>query len=150
MITRATDKAERGGSPSVETALIVSAFGLLIVFAIAGGRLVAAEAAADHAARAAARAASLQRDPSTADSLARSTADASLTEQGLRCGQLDVIVDTSGFAASLGTASSVTATIRCAVDWGDLGLPAEGGPVVESVAVSTLDRWRERGASDGS
>lgn len=135
---------ERGGSASVEAAVLTVVFGLLIAFAIAGGRLVTAEAATDHAARAAARAASLQRDPDAALALARTAADSSLAEQHLRCGRLDVAVDTGSFAAPLGTPASVTATVRCAVDWSDLGLPAAGGPVVESVAVSALDRWRER------
>ena len=40
-----------------------SGIGLLIMFAVAGGRLVTAEAAVDQSARAAARAASLQREP---------------------------------------------------------------------------------------
>ncbi|MER7433691.1 TadE/TadG family type IV pilus assembly protein [Pseudonocardia alni] len=135
---------ERGGSPSVEAAILAVVFGLLIAFAIAGGRLVAAEAAADHAARAAARAASLQRDPAAATAFARTTADASLAEQGLRCAQLDVDLDTSQFSAPPGTPASVTASVRCAVDWAELGLPASGGPVIESVAASPLDRWRER------
>lgn len=139
------EDAEQGGSPSVETAVLTVVVGLLIAFAIAGGRLVAAEAAGDHAARAAARAASLQRDASTAAVVARSTADGSLAEQGLHCARLDVDLDTADFAAPLGTPASVTATVRCAVDWADLGLPTDGGPAVEAVAVSPLDRWRERG-----
>ena len=135
---------ERGGSASVEAGVLVVVFGLLIAFAIAGGRLVSAEAATDHAARAAARSASLQRVPEAATAAARAAADSSLAQQDLRCKQLDVGVDIGGFAAPLGTRASVTATVRCTVEWDDLGLPTSGTVIVESVAVSPLDQYRER------
>lgn len=125
--------------------MLVAVLGLLIGFAIAGGRLVAAEAAADHAARSAARVASLQRDSVTAVTSARTTADESLVEQGLHCADLQVDVDASGYDVPLGTSGSVTATVLCVLVWSDLGLPAgNDGPVVESTAVSPVDRWRER------
>lgn len=136
--------SERGGSPSVEAAVLAAVLGLLITFAIAGGRLVSAEAAADHAARAAARVASLQRDPAEADTAATDAALSSLTGQGLHCAGLTVEIDTSGFAGPLGAPAAVTATVRCAVTWSDLGLPGGGGPTVQAHAVSALDRWRER------
>ncbi len=136
---------DRGGSASVEAALLAAVFGLLIGFAIAGGRLVGAEAAADHAARSAARVASLQRDSVTAVTSARVAADESLAQQGLHCSELQVDVDASGYAVPLGTPGSVTATVRCVIDWSDLGLPvSNGGPAIESTAVSPVDRWRER------
>lgn len=136
-------RGERGGSASVEAAVLAVVFGLLIAFAIAGGRLVAAEAATDHAARSAARLASLQRDATTATAVARDAAALGLAEQGLRCSTLDVVVDTSGFARPFGTAASVAATVRCSISWADLGLP--GAPMsLESTFVSPLDQWRER------
>lgn len=141
MIVDARD--ERGGSASVEAAVLAGVVGLLIVFAIAGGRLVAAEAATDHAARSAARMASLQRDATIATAVARDAAALSLAEQGLRCATLDVVVDTDGFAQPFGTTAAVTATVRCTISWADLGLP--GAPMsVESTFVSPLDQWRER------
>jgi Flp pilus assembly protein TadG len=136
---------ERGGSASVEAALLIGALALLVGFAIAGGRLVAAEAGVDHAAHAAARVASLHRDPTSADRSARAAADDSLATQNLRCATLDVALDTDAVDGALGVAGSVTVTVRCAVAWSDLGLPSGStGPVVEAVAVSTVDRWRER------
>lgn len=136
---------ERGGSPSVEAGVLVVTFGLLIAFAVAGGRFVAAESAVDHAARAGARVASLQRDATSALASARAVGETTLADQGLRCADLQITVDTSGFAAPLGAASSVSATARCTVAWSDLGLPVgSGGPTVESTATSALDRWRER------
>lgn len=136
---------ERGGSASVEAAVLAVVMGLLVAFAIAGGRLVAAEAAADHAARSAARMASLQRDAATATAVARDAAALGLAEQGLRCVSLDIDVDTGGFARAFGTAASVSATVRCTISWADLGLPgAPGTRTVDSTFVSPLDRWREK------
>lgn len=135
---------ERGGSPSVEAAVLAVVLGLLIAFAIAGGRLVAAEAAADHAARSAARVASLHREPDTAAAAAQMAAESSLAVQGLHCADLRVTLDTAGFAAPLGTPAAVTATVRCDVEWSDLGLPGASTRVIESTAASPIDRWRER------
>lgn len=135
---------ERGGSPSVETAILTAAVGALIVLAIAGGRTVSAEAAVDHAAQSAARIATLHRDAGTATTAAESAARSSLGSQGLRCAALTVAVDTGGFTRPIGTPATVTATVRCTVDWSDLGLPVAGQHVVEARFTSAIDRWRER------
>jgi Flp pilus assembly protein TadG len=138
-------EAERGGSPSVEAAIFAVVAGLLIAFAIAGGRLVTVEAVADHAARSAARVASLHRDAASAQADAGSTAQQILDEQDIRCITLTVLIDTSGFGTPLGQPASVTATVRCDVDWSDLGLPGtSGGRSVEATFTSPIDRWRER------
>ncbi len=142
---RCTDTCEVGGSASVEASLLVAVLLLLLGFAIAGGRVVAAESAADHAARAAARVASLQRSGDTASVAARTAADESLAAQDLRCARLTVDVDTGAVDGPIGVPSAVTVTVRCEVAWSDLGLPSPAtGPVIESVAVSSVDRWRER------
>lgn len=139
------DVGERGGSASVEASLLVVVLVVLLGFAIAGERLVAAEAGTDHAARAAARVASLHRDPTGAAAAARVAADDSLDAQNLRCAALDVVLDTGAVGSMVGQPGSVTATVRCSVAWSDLGLPSESaGPVVEAVAVSPVDQWRER------
>lgn len=137
-----TDR-ERGGSPSVETAVITVGVGLLIMFAVAGGRLIAAESAVDQSARAAARAASLQRDPARAAALGNRAAETSLNSS-LRCRSSAVDIDTSGFATPIGEPASVTASVRCDVDWSDLGLPVVGSRATEATFVSPIDQWRER------
>jgi hypothetical protein len=39
----------------------------------------------------------------------------------------------------------VTATVRCEVDWTDLGFPgASGSRIVASTFTSFIDQWRER------
>ena len=135
--------AEGGGSPSVEAAVITLGVGLLIMFAVAGGRLVSAESAVDQSARAAARAASLQRDATRAVVEGNRAAEASLTAS-LRCLTIDVRIDTSGFSVPIGQPASVTARVRCDVDWSDLGLPASGSKATEATFVSPIDQWRER------
>lgn len=143
MIVEAT--AERGGSPSVEAAVLTVTVGLVIAFAIAGGRLVVAEAAVDHAARSAARAVSLQRAPATATDVAERAARSGLAIDGLRCDQVRISVDPGGLAAPVGTPASVRVTVGCTVPWSDLGLPgAPGGADVEATWASPVDAWRER------
>lgn len=138
-------RSDRGGSPSVEAAVITVVFGLLIAFAVAGGRLVAAESALDQGARAAARSASLQRDAGTAAEAGRRAAEIGLGDAELRCRSLDVRIDTAGLDAPIGVPANVTASIRCDVDWSDLGLPGvPGGRVAEAQFSSPIDQWRER------
>ncbi|MBN9103107.1 MULTISPECIES: TadE/TadG family type IV pilus assembly protein [unclassified Pseudonocardia] len=136
---------ERGGSPSVEAALLAVVIGMLLVLGVAGGRMVAAESATDHAARAAARAASIERSATAAEARAREIARAVLDERALRCDVLDVDVDVSQFARPLGAPASVRAEVRCAVRWSDLGLPgAPGTRDVDAAFVSPIDQLRER------
>ena len=135
---------ERGGSPSVEAALMAILFGVIIMFGIAAGRFVAAESAADQAAFAAARAASIQRDPAAAQAQAQAMAERTLREQGLACTDLTVTVDTSQFSRPLGTPAIVRATVRCDVRWSDLVIPAPGSRAVQAEFASPIDQLRER------
>jgi Flp pilus assembly protein TadG len=135
---------ERGGGSSVEAAIGMIGFALLIALIIAAGRLVLAEAAADHAARAAARIASLQRDAGPAQQVAEDTARAVLAAEGLTCQRLDVVVDVSGFDQPLGEPAVTTATVTCAVRWSDLGLPGADTRLLEAQFISPIDRLRER------
>ena len=143
MADAATD-GERGGGPSVEAAIGAIGFALLIALAIAGGRLVLAEAAADHAARAAARIASLHRDPVPAQHTALAAARDVLAEEGLTCQRLKVTVDVSEFGRPLGDPASTTAAVTCEVLWSDLGLPGADTRLLQAEFSSPLDRLRER------
>lgn len=143
-MTNAPD-TERGGGPSVEAALLAAVLGLVIALAIAGGRLVAAEAACDQAARAAARIASTQREPGGAQIRAEEAARRTLDTQGLACDHLDVVVDTSQFARPLGEPATVRADVSCAVRWSDLALPGAPGTHLTSASfTSPIDQMRER------
>ena len=137
-------ESERGGGPAVEAALLAVLFGLVIALAVAGGRLVEAESAADQAARAAARIASIQRDAAAAGQEARAAAETTLAAQGLACTRLAVTVDTSEFARPLGQAGNVRADVACAMRWSDLALPgAPGTRMVKASFTSPIDRFRE-------
>ena len=143
-MTNAPD-TERGGGPSVEAALLAAVLGLVITLAIAGGRLVAAEAACDQAARAAARIASAQRDPDAAQTRAEGAVRRTLDAQGLACDQLDVVIDTSQFAHPLGEPATVRADVSCTVRWSDLALPGAPGTHLTSASfTSPIDQMRER------
>jgi Flp pilus assembly protein TadG len=125
--------------------LLAVLLAVVVSFAMAGGRLVAAESALDQAARAASRVASAQRDARAAEQQARRLAETTLGAQGLACDQLAVTVDVSAFAAPPGTTGLVRAVVRCTVRWSDLGLPgAPGDRTVESSFSSPIDRFRER------
>ena len=136
---------ERGGSASVEAAVLAAALGLLLALAVAGGRVAAAEATVDQAARSAARIASLQRGATAAGTTAEAAVRVGLGERGLHCVDLTVDVDVSGFARPLGEPASVVVTVSCSVSWADLGLPgAAGQHEVAARAASPIDQWRER------
>ena len=139
------DRGERGGAPAVEAALLAVLLATVISFVMAGGRLAAAESAADQAARAAARIASIARDPATAGRHAHDVAQSTLAAQHLTCTQLQVTVDTAGFAAAPEQTGLVRAQVSCAVRWSDLALPgAPGTRTVTATFTSPIDRFRER------
>src|SRR5437879_755968 len=87
---------ERGGA-TVELTLVAPMLILLLVFAVALGRLVEARARVDGAARDAARAASISRSPAAAIVVAEQTATATLASAGASCRQVQTATDTSAF-----------------------------------------------------
>lgn len=138
-------RAGRRGSVSVELAVLLPAFLLLIVLATVVGRVAIAGNAVTVAAHDAARAASLSRDAATAHDAALDAARSSLTDQGLRCATLQVHPDTSGFAAPVGTPATVEVTVVCDVSLDDItfaGMP--GSRQVSASFTSPVDTWRER------
>lgn len=135
---------ERGGSPSVEAAVLVVVVAAVIAMVTALGRLTAAESAVDQAARAAARLASIARDVDAASAGARGEAERVLAAQGIDCAQLAVDVALAGGSTPQG-ADVVRARITCTVRWSDLGLPvAPGDRPVTAEFISPVDRLRER------
>lgn len=136
MTTRATKER---GSASMELALITPAVLVLLLFVVAGGRLVLARERVDAAARDAARAGTIARSGSTAEADARRAADARLAGAGVTCRTLDVNVDVTDFRPG----GTVTTTISCTVDLADLtllGVP--GTRTITSTAVETVDTFR--------
>ncbi len=133
------------GAAAVELVLIVPALMMMVLFAVAGGRVALAHGSVQQAAAAAARTASIARTAGEAHTTSQAVATATLANQGLQCTTSTVSVDTSGFASAVGTVASVTATVSCTVRLSDLSVPGLPGTVVVTETVtSPLDTYRGR------
>ena len=127
------------GSASMELVLITPAVLVLLLFVVAGGRLVLARERVDAAARDAARAGTIARNPTAAQADATSTANTRLADAGVTCRVVDVKVDVTDFRPG----GTVTTTVVCTVDLADLtllGVP--GTRTISSTAVETVDTFR--------
>jgi Flp pilus assembly protein TadG len=133
------------GSASVEAAIAVPAFALLVGLIIFGGRTTVAHQAVESAAVDAARSASLARTRSTAETAATTAATNSLANQDVACARVTVQVDTDAFTAAVGQNAAVHVTVGCLLDLEDLAVPGVPGKrTVQARASSPLDTWRER------
>ena len=93
----------------------------------------------------AARSASISRTQHQAKTDGASGAATSLRNQGVRCTSQHVDIDTSGFAAPVGTPAKVTATVTCIADLSDLSIPGlPGTRTITATMSSPIDTYRER------
>ena len=136
--------ADERGSAAIELVLLVPALMLLLLFAVAGGRVAIAHGSVQQAAADAARAASIARTAGSAQTSAVAAARATLANQGLTCASMTVILDTSGFAKPVGTPANVAATVSCTVELSELALPGLPDRVVSATVTSPLDVFRGR------
>ncbi len=142
IVTRTRDDR---GSLSVELAILLPAFLLLALIAIAFGRDTVAQSSVDLAAHDAARAASLARNASDARTAATAAAHDTLDGSSASCAAITVTVDTSGFAVPVGQPATVGVTITCTVSLADLALPGmPASHVLTSTFSSPLDIYRGR------
>jgi Flp pilus assembly protein TadG len=132
---------ERGGA-TVELTLVAPMLILLLVFAVALGRLVEARARVDGAARDAARAASISRSASAAIVVAEQTVAATLASGGASCRQVQTATDTSAFRPGGWVAVTVTCTADLA-DVAELRLP--GAETIHARFVEAIDQYRRVG-----
>jgi Flp pilus assembly protein TadG len=131
------------GSVSLELAIIAPALLLLLGALVLAGRVETSSAIVEQAARAAARDASLARNPDAARTTALASAQRELA--GSTCVDTDVTVDTSGFAAAVGTHAAVTVTVSCTVSVADLAIPGlPGAHTMTGTATSPIDTYRSR------
>jgi Flp pilus assembly protein TadG len=135
--------AAEGGSVTLELVVLAPALIIMLLFIIAAGRISQAHQAVEAAARDAARQASLSRDPATARTTARSSAQATLTREGLNC-PTQVTIDTSGFTHPVGEAATVTAHVACTVRLADVALAAVPTTTVTATFTSPIDPFRGR------
>ena len=137
-------RGERG-SATIEAVIVVPAFMLFVALIVCAGRYAVARQVVESAAAESARSASIARSHSAANRDARAAAERSLHDQQLRCASQQVRVDTSGFETPAGAPATVTATISCVVDIGDLTLPGiPGTRVITASVTSPIDTYRER------
>ena len=136
--------ADERGSAAIELVLLVPALMLLLLFAVAGGRVAIAHGSVQQAAADAARAASIARTAGAAQTTAVAAARATLASQGLTCASMTVTLDTSGFSKPVGTPASVAATVNCTVKLSELALPGLPDRVVRATVTSPLDVFRGR------
>ena len=133
------------GSAVIETVIGVPAFLLFVGLIIFAGRMAIAHQAVEAAANSAARSASISRTQAEAEGAASSSASSTLASQGLTCASTAVSVDTTGFAAPVGTPAQVTATVTCEVNLADLSVPGvPGSKTVTATMRSAIDTYRER------
>ena len=133
------------GSATIEAVIGVPAFLLFVLLIIAAGRIAIARQAVEASAAEAARSASIARTQPQAEANGISGAAASLRNQDVRCTSQRVDVDTSGFAAPVGTPATVTATVTCIADLSDLSIPGlPGSRTITATMSSPIDTYRER------
>jgi Flp pilus assembly protein TadG len=127
------------GSAAAELVILTPLLMLMLLLAVAAGRLVEARLEVDSAARQAARAASLARTPATAAADATTTAQSALAGQAITCSHLAISSDTSDFQPG----GQVTVHVSCTTTLGDLSLLHLGGvETLASAFTSPVDEFR--------
>jgi Flp pilus assembly protein TadG len=112
---------------------------LIMLLAVAAGRLVQARMEVDSAARQAARAASLARDPAAAAAAATATAQQALASQHITCDPLNVTPGLSDFTPG----GQVTVQVSCTVSLAGLSmLHLPGAQTLTSSFTSPIDEFR--------
>jgi Flp pilus assembly protein TadG len=149
-----TLKTRRGdsGLASIELAILLPGFVLLILLAAYLGRQNVVRTSIDSAAQDAARAASEQRTYNDAQNAATAAARAALDAPGSLClsGTVTATVQKppDPFAVPAGTASTVFVTVICQVNFGDLAFPGlpvpTGNQTLTSTFSSPIDTYRFR------
>lgn len=138
-------KGSQRGSASVEMAILVPGLVIMLGLLIAGGRLWFARTTVAEAAHTAARSASLARSSGQAVVDGASAGRQSMVTAGLVCANQSVAVNTRAFNVPVGTAASITATVKCTVPFADLLLPGMPGSIeLTGSGSSALDTYRSR------
>lgn len=141
-----THTRDERGSAAIEAAVGLPAFALFVGLIIFGGRTATTHSAVEAAAADAARSASIVRTATEAKADAKAAAQSSLANQDIHCLSVTVSVDVSDFSKTVGQGGSVSATVECLLDLGDLSVPGvPGSRLIKATSTSPLDTFRERG-----
>lgn len=131
-------RGERGVAV-LELVLLVPVFLVLVLMAVAMGRLGQARQDIDAVARDAARAGSIARSADDAEDAARAAADDVLATHNLTCANLAVNVDTAEFRPG----GWVRVDVSCTISFSDLtGLWAPGEKVMSARGLAVVDSYR--------
>ena len=135
---RSPQSRERG-SAAAELVLVTPFLFLLLLFAVAAGRLVQGKLDVDSAAQQAARAASLARTPQAASAQAQQVAQAALAGQSVSCDPAVITPDLGDFVPG----GEVTVTVTCTVRLSDLSLlHIPGSETITATFTSPVDTYR--------
>jgi Flp pilus assembly protein TadG len=127
------------GSAAAELVLVTPLLIVLLLLAVAAGRLVTGRLDVDSAAQQAARAASQAGTPGQASAQAAQAAQAALAGQPVTCDPALVTTDTSQFAPG----GEVTVQVTCTVRLSDLSLlHVPGSETVTATATAPVDTYR--------
>jgi hypothetical protein len=132
---------DRGEANALGLVLIAPAAVALAVLILWIGREVDADAQVQAASSAAAQAAVLQRTPAAADSAARSTAQAMLSDAKACAGGPVVSTDTNDFHPG----GEVTVVVSCSPQRSDLSLVSPRSVKFVATATATIDVHRSAG-----
>lgn len=127
------------GSAAVELAVLAPLLVVVLLFAVAVGRLVVARQEVDGAAVDAARAASEASSAQAAIQAANDSAASDLSGKGLTCTPLNTAVDTADFVAG----GDVTVRLTCTASLTGLSLlRLPGAQTLTSSATAPVDSYR--------
>ena len=132
------------GSESVELAILLPVAILVLAMLVIGARIALAGDRISGVAGIAARDASLARSSAAAEQLATASAADALASRDLHCADIQVTVDTAGFASTPDALASVTVAVTCTVDLADIGVAGlPGSRTLRDTATSPLDPARD-------
>jgi Flp pilus assembly protein TadG len=127
------------GSAAAELVLVTPFLFLLLLFAVAAGRLVQARLDVGSAAQQAARAASLARTPAAASAQAQQVAQAALAGQSVTCDPAVITPELGDFTPG----GEVTVTVSCTVHLSDLSLlRIPGSETITATFAAPIDVYR--------
>lgn len=143
---RNDDRGDAGGH-ALELLAIAGVMLVFVMLLVAFGRAASTSSKLDAAAASAARAASQQTSQNTAQTAALTQAERALADAGLRCGQMQIDVDTSAFSLLAGQPGEVIVEISCTLDLSDIAMPMiPGSARLTGRAASPVDTYQERQA----
>ena len=136
---------QRGLAPSVEAVVIIPGLVLLVGLVVVLARVAIAQHDVTAVAGDAARAVSIARSGAQARAEVPAVVETQLRAHGVECARKHVAIDAAGLRAPLGSSSTVSVTVECALAMSDVLLPKIPGTIsVRARVESPVDKYRGR------